>query len=236
MRRMGVAVAVGVLLGAVPAAEAAHFPANVRDAGLAPTGQAAAPRTTGGPCTKVASRSMPEGEGHDHSNLAQHRYRCRMRQVFFDSLEDELGARDDVVLGEMDVKNDLAAVAVTFPESGVVLFDVKNPAKPQFLSWYRGSECEQAVMDVNCGAFVDISPEGDVVYLSVQSLSIVPRRAAEARDPAGFGPRRRARRHPRPQEPDAPDRLPGAQRGRRAHGALARDPGGPERRRPARSR
>jgi len=173
MRRTGVAAAVGLALFAMPA-EAAHFPANVRDAGLAPTGQAAAPRTSGGPCTEAASKSMPEGEGHDHSNLAQHRFRCRMRQVFFDSLEDELGARQDVVLGEMDVKKGLAAVAVTFPESGVVLFDVKNPAKPRFLSWYRGSECEQAAMDINCGAFVDISPKGDVAYLSVQSLSIVP--------------------------------------------------------------
>jgi hypothetical protein len=173
MRRAGVAAVAGLALFVVPA-EAAHFPANVRDAGLSPTGQAAAPRTIGGPCTEAASKSMPEGEGHDHTDLSQHRFRCRMRQVFFDSLTDELGARDDIVLGEMDVKNGLAAVAVTFPESGVVLFDVKKPAKPQFLSWYRGSECEQALMDVNCGAFVDISPAGDVVYLSVQSLSIVP--------------------------------------------------------------
>ena len=123
MRRTGVAAAVVVGVLVAPA-QAAHFPANIRDAGQVPTGQAAAPRTTGGPCTKAASRSMPEGGEHDHSNLAQHRFRCRMRQVFFDSLEDELGARKDVVLGEMDVKKDLAAVAVTFPESGVVLFDV----------------------------------------------------------------------------------------------------------------
>ena len=161
------------MLLAAPA-QAAHLPANIRDAGVAPTGQAAAKRTTGGPCSKAASRSMPEGAGHDHSDLSQHRFRCRVRQVFFDSLENELGARQDVVLGEMDVKNGLAAVAVTFPESGVVLFDVRRPAKPRFLSWYRGSECEQAVMDVNCGAFVDISAKGDVVFLSVQSLSVVP--------------------------------------------------------------
>jgi hypothetical protein len=153
----------------------AHFPANIREAGVAPTGQAAAPRTTGGPCTKAASRSMPEGEGHDHGNMSQHRaFSCRMKQVFFDSLKDELGDRQDVVLGEMDVKKDLAVVGVTFPESGFVLFDVKNPAKPQFLSWYRSSECEQAIMDVNCGAFVDLSARGDVAFLSIQSLSVVP--------------------------------------------------------------
>ena len=173
MRRTGVAAVVGMALFAT-AAEAAHFPGNVRQAGLAPTGQAAAPRTTGGPCTETASRSMPEGEGHDHADLAQHRFRCRMRQVFFDSLGDELGARDDVVLGEMDVKNGLAAVAVTFPESGVLLFDVRKPAQPKFLSWYRGSECDQLVTDVNCGAFVDISSKGDLVFLSVQTLTVHP--------------------------------------------------------------
>ena len=134
----------------------------------------AASGSTDGPCTTAAGKSMPEGKGHDHSDLAQHRFRCRVRQVFFDSLEDELGARQDVVLGEMDVKNGLAAVGVTFPESGFVLFDVKNPAKPKFLSWYRGSECEQTITDVNCGAFVDISSKGDVVFLAVQSLSVVP--------------------------------------------------------------
>ena len=174
MRRMGVVAGLfGVLLVAAPA-QAADSPANIRDAGQAPIGQAAAPRTTGGPCTKAASKSMPEGGDHDHSSLAQHRFRCRMKQVFFDSLENELGQREDVVLGEMDVKKDLAVVGVTFPESGFVLFDVKNPAKPKFLSWYRGSECEQAITDVNCGAFVDLSSKGDVVFLSVQSLSIVP--------------------------------------------------------------
>src|SRR5687767_2335532 len=80
--------------------------------------QAQPPRTKGGPCTAAASRSMPEGNGHDHANISQHRFRCRMRQVYFDSLKDELAAREDVVLGEMDVKKGLAIVAVTFPEAG----------------------------------------------------------------------------------------------------------------------
>lgn len=174
MRRTGVAAAVLALLICAPSF-AAHFPANVREAGAIPTGQAAAPRVKGGPCTKAASKSMPEGEGHDHGNIAQHKgMRCKMRQVYFDSLEDELGERKDVVLGEMDVKKDLAVVAVTFPEAGFLLFDVKNPAKPKFLSWYRSSECDQLYADVNCGAFVDLSAKGDVAFLSLQTLTVHP--------------------------------------------------------------
>lgn len=93
---------------------------------------------------------MPDGVGHDHLDITQHRFACRMRQLFSDGLRDELGAQQDVVLGEMDVENGLAAVTVTFPESGVLFFDVSNPAQPQFLSRYRGSQCEALVSDVNC--------------------------------------------------------------------------------------
>lgn len=127
-----------------------------------------------GPCTRTAARSMPNHEGHDHTDISQHRFKCRMRLVRFDSLLDELAAQNDVILGEMDVERGIAAVAVTFPESGVVFFDVSRPARPRFLSWYRGSKCEEVVIDVNCGAFVDLSDDGKVAFLSVQSLSVVP--------------------------------------------------------------
>lgn len=115
---------------------------------------------------------MPEGKDHDHAKVAQHRIRCRMRQVFFDSLADELAERNDVVLGEMDVKKNLAIVAVTFPEAGFLLFDVRNPATPKFLSWYRTTECDQLYADINCGAFVDLSKKGDVAFLSIQTLTL----------------------------------------------------------------
>jgi hypothetical protein len=127
-----------------------------------------------GVCTDLARRAMPDGPGHDHSVITQHRFFCQMRQVFFDSLNDELAARNDVILGEMDVENDLAAVAVAFPESGVLFFDVSNPASPVFKSWYRGSECPQLLIDVDCGAYVDLSQDGKVAFLSVQNLSVVP--------------------------------------------------------------
>ena len=127
-----------------------------------------------GPCTAAARGAMPEGDGHDHADVGQHDFQCRMRQVAFDSLRDELGARGDVVLGEMDVKADLAAVSVAYPESGFLLFDVSDPASPRFLSWYRGSECEGAAIDVDCGAFVDLSADGTVAFLSVQDISVVP--------------------------------------------------------------
>ncbi len=127
-----------------------------------------------GPCTEQAAASLPDGDGHDHLDITQHRFACRMRQVFFDGLGDELAAEPDVVLGEMDVKNGLAAVTVTFPESGVVFFDVSNPAQPEFLSWYRGSKCEGLVTDINCGAFVDLSSDGTVAFLSTQALTFLP--------------------------------------------------------------
>jgi hypothetical protein len=127
-----------------------------------------------GPCTEAARQAMPEGEGHDHADVGRHDLACRMREVAFDSLRDELGARQDVVLGEMDVEADLAAVAVAYPESGFLLFDVSDPAAPVFLSWYRGSECEGAAIDVDCGAFVDLSGDGTVAFLSVQDISVVP--------------------------------------------------------------
>jgi hypothetical protein len=127
-----------------------------------------------GRCTDEARQAMPEGDGHDHDNVTQHRLKCRMEQVAFDSLRDELGAREDVMLGEMDVEAGLAAVGVAYPESGFLLFDVSDPSQPRFLSWYRGSECEGALIDVDCGAYVDLSEDGTVAFLSVQDISVVP--------------------------------------------------------------
>jgi hypothetical protein len=126
-----------------------------------------------GPCTKVAARSMPAGEGHDHTAVEQHRFACNMEQTSFHPLLTELEDRPDVVLGEMDVKGDLAVVATAYPESGFLLFDVKDPAKPKFLSWYRGDECEGTFADVDCGAFVDLSPDGKRVYISVQQITVI---------------------------------------------------------------
>jgi hypothetical protein len=127
-----------------------------------------------GPCTGAARAAMPEGDGHDHAEVGQHAFQCRVEEVAFDSLRDELGARQDVILGEMDVKADLAAVGVAYPESGFLLFDVSDPSQPKFLSWYRGSECEGALIDVDCGAFVDLSADGTAAFLSVQDISVVP--------------------------------------------------------------
>jgi hypothetical protein len=131
-----------------------------------------APQMEKGPCTDEAARSMPANEGHDHTDISQHRFKCRMEQVAFRSLVEETRARPDITFGEMDVKGDLAVVAVAYPETGFFLFDVSNSADPKFLSWYRGEACE-AASDVDCGAFVDLSPDGKRVYISVQSTTIV---------------------------------------------------------------
>ena len=129
------------------------------------------PAFEAGPCTEAAAQSMPAGEGHDHLDPLQHQFACRMVQVAFDSLQVELAERPDVTLGEMDVKGDLAVVAVAYPESGFLLFDVSNPAQPGFLSWYRSAQCEGVAVDVDCGAFVDLSPDGQYVFISKQQIS-----------------------------------------------------------------
>ena len=51
---------------------------------------------------------------------------ARWRAVAFDAMIEQFAARPDVVFGEMDVKGDLAAVAIAYPESGFVLFDVSR--------------------------------------------------------------------------------------------------------------
>ncbi|MDQ3982349.1 MAG: hypothetical protein M3271_06665 [Actinomycetota bacterium] len=127
-----------------------------------------------GPCTRAAAKSMPVGEDHDHLDVTQHEFSCRFRQVFFDSLTDELADEPDVALGEMDVARGVAAVGVAFPESGVLFFDVSNPARPKFLSWYRATKCETVVFDVDCGAYVDLSRDGKVAFLSLQNLTVLP--------------------------------------------------------------
>jgi len=132
------------------------------------------PTTPAGPCTEQAKAAMPVGDGHDHTDMQQHGQRCGMEQVAFLPLLEELGMRKDVILGEMDVKADIAAVAITFPRAGVLFFDVKDPSDPKFLSRYDGTECDQAVIDINCGAFVDLSADGKTAYLSVQKLSGAP--------------------------------------------------------------
>ena len=132
------------------------------------------PKAPEGPCTEYAKRTMPAGEGHDHLAIDQHRFKCEMETVAFDAMTEQFEARPDVVFGEMDVKGDLAVVAIAYPESGFVLFDVSDSSKPKFLSWYRGDECEGLAIDVDCGAFVDLSPDGKRVYVSIQQTSVVP--------------------------------------------------------------
>ncbi len=127
-----------------------------------------------GPCTDAAKQSVPDGGAHDHLEIGQHRFACNLRELAFLSLRQELGARPDVILGEIDVKAGIAAVAVTYPEAGALFFDVKDPAKPRFLSWYRAGECEGAVIDVDCGAFIDLSSDAKTAFLSTQNTSVIP--------------------------------------------------------------
>jgi len=127
-----------------------------------------------GPCTAAAAKSMPVGDGHRHSDVAAHDFACRMKQVSYVPLLDQLKDRPNVILGEMDVKADIAAIEITYPQAGVLFFDIADPAKPKFLSRYDATECDQLLMDINCGAFVDLSADGKTAYLSIQKLTLVP--------------------------------------------------------------
>jgi hypothetical protein len=170
----------GAATGAPPAPGARH-----RDGATATSSSPSGPPGHAGPgagdCTAAsASDQYRDGPGHDHRDINQHRAACRVEQVAFLSLRDQLG---DEVLGEMDVKGDIAAVAVAYPQAGVLFFDVADPARPRFLSRYRSSECEGQVIDIDCGAFVDLSADGKWAYLSVQQATVVPGRVPDLQAP-----------------------------------------------------
>lgn len=130
--------------------------------------------TPAGPCTEAAAKSMPLGDGHRHDDIAAHAFSCRMEQTAYIPLTEQLKDRPNVILGEMDVKAGIAAIEITFPQAGVLFFDVSDPAKPKFLSRYDATECDQLLEDINCGAFVDLAPDGKTAYLSIQKLTMLP--------------------------------------------------------------
>ena len=147
------------------------------------------PAFIAGPCTEAsAAEQFADFNGHDHKAIEQHEKSCAMPLSAFLPLKTELedvepGADDNEVLGEMDVKAGIAAVAVTFPQAGILFFDVSDPAQPKFLSRYEGSECEGLVLDVDCGAFVDLSADGKAAYLAGQQNTIVPGRLPDTTAP-----------------------------------------------------
>ena len=125
-----------------------------------------------GPCTQAAALGMPEGDDHDHDDPAPHQgFRCRMRQVAFAPLMEELGGMENAKLGEMDVEADVAAVAVQEPEGGALFFDVSDPANPKFLSRYVHATC---ALGDNCGAYIDLTADGEMAVLSLQQTDYMP--------------------------------------------------------------
>jgi len=130
--------------------------------------------TPAGPCTEAGMKAMPVGDGHRHDDIASHAFACRMEQVAFSPLTEQLKDRPNVILGEMDVKAGIAAIEITFPQAGVLFFDVSDPSQPKFLSRYNATECDQLLMDINCGAFVDLAADGKTAYLSIQKLTLLP--------------------------------------------------------------
>jgi hypothetical protein len=139
---------------------------------LAPAAHAADPS---GPCTQAATFGMPEGEDHDHNEPSQHQgLYCRIKRVAFLPLTaGELadGLSEDSKLGEMDVKGDIAAVAVQEPVGGVLFFDVSDPSKPRFLSRYVHAAC---ALGDNCGAYVEMMEDGRSALLALQQTDLMP--------------------------------------------------------------
>jgi hypothetical protein len=130
--------------------------------------------TPAGPCTEAAAKAMPVDAGHRHDDIAAHEFACRMEQVSYVPLTEQLKDRPNVILGEMDVKADIAAIEITYPQAGILFFDVSDPSAPKFLSRYNATECDQLLQDINCGAFVDLAPDGKTAYLSIQKLTLLP--------------------------------------------------------------
>src|SRR3712207_3811508 len=119
-------------------------------------------------------QGLPNHVGHNHRDPAQHQFECRLRQMAYLPLIEELKDRPDVVFGEMDIKADIAAVSITYTTAGAVFFDVSDPANPRFLDFYEGRECEQTVFAVNCGAFIDLSADVRLAFIAVQTLAAEP--------------------------------------------------------------
>ena len=140
---------------------------------VAPAPAAHATVENPGPCTNAAAKGMPNGDEHDHNEPSQHQgLFCRIRQVSFLPLNgSELTGVENSKLGEMDVKAGIAAVAVQEPIGGVMFFDVKDPASPKYLSTYLHAECG---LGDNCGAYVELTPDGKAAVLSVQMTSGTP--------------------------------------------------------------
>ena len=160
------------LSGTTAAGAGGPFPGTTRD-----TGDQIVP----GPCTaRSAADQYRSGEGHDHVGMPLHEAACAIQQSAFLPLDDVL---DDEILGEMDAEAGIAAVAISYPQAGVLFFDVSDPAKPEFLSKYESSECEGLAIDVDCGAYVDVSPDGKAAYLALQQISVLPGRVPDSDAP-----------------------------------------------------
>jgi hypothetical protein len=136
---------------------------------------APAARAADGPCTQAATFGMPEGEDHDHNEPSQHQgLYCRIKKLSFLPLthgELDGGLSEDSKLGEMDVKGDIAAVAVQEPVGGALFFDVSDPAHPRFLSRYVHAAC---ALGDNCGAYVEMMSDGKSALLALQQTDLMP--------------------------------------------------------------
>ena len=191
-----------------------------------------------GPCTEEAAGSMPAGEGHNHSDIGQHGFACRMEQVAFASLTAQLKDRPNVILGEMDVKADIAAVAITYPAGRRAVLRRLRPGQAEVpLALQR-----DRVRPVGRGH--QLRRVRRSVQRRQDGLPVDPEAHAAADAAAGrqraqpVRPGRRRHRHRQPAQAGAHPVLPRPRARRRAYGALAHDPRraverGPGRGRPA---
>ena len=165
----------------LPSRMGTGFEARFRQAGPPGSENNPGDPIVNGACTEASARDQFHSEeGHDHLKMAQHVHSCRLEVSKFLPLTEEL---DDEITGEMDVKGDIAAVAVAYPQAGALFFDVSDPANPKFLSRYASSECEGFAIDVDCGAYVSLSADGKAAYLSLQQNTLLPGRPPDPSAP-----------------------------------------------------
>lgn len=119
---------------------------------------------------------MPEDASHNHADPGQHRFACELRAAATLDLREQIP--EPVLFGEIDVAGTIAVMAIAFPESGFVVFDITDPARPVYRSRFRSEPCETET-DLDCGADVKLSPDGKTAFLAIQRAS--SSRLAESR-------------------------------------------------------
>ena len=127
-----------------------------------------------GPCTEAAKSSMPIGERPQARRHRPHALPCRMEQVAFLPLKQQLGDRENVILGEIDVAEGHRRGRRS-PTRGRACCSSTSPTRPS-RSTCRATtapECDQLVHRHQLRRLRRASrQDGKTAFLSVQKLTL----------------------------------------------------------------